>query len=403
MAPLDPALFSVSRLLEGFARGTLLRPSSSVPNLVDLARALGGCCGVRHSASTAAAMELQGLIGPADTYLLVLVDGLGADVVDTLPAGSFLRAHLTGRLRTVFPATTAAGLTSLATGAWPSEHGVPTWFLFLEEIDATVRPLPYDELATRVPLDRLGLEPDQLFLVPSLAWRYGRGVTGWMPRAIANSTYSSFLLGPGAARGYEHLGEAFDLVERELRGPATVPRYFYLYVPDVDTISHEKGKWHADVMRHLQALDDAVRRFRQRTEGAVRIVLSADHGFQDAPAQRRVPIYRQEGILALLRQPPAGDSRIGIFHVRKGQVGAFCARFSERFGEHFALVSPEQAEELRLFGPDPLAPATRRRLGDVLAIGLGDAILEHVEREKPQAAAHSGLSPQEMEIPLVLA
>jgi hypothetical protein len=51
----------------------------------------------------------------------------------------------------------------------------------------------------------------------------------------------------------------------------------------------------------------------------------------------------------------------------------------------------------------PLSPATRRRLGDVIAISLDDSILEQVDKEKPQPAAHSGLSPEEMEIPLILA
>jgi hypothetical protein len=394
---------SPSRILDGFAGGALRRPSAETPNLVDLARALGERCGAPTDRSSAAARKLAHQIGPADNYLLVLVDGLGIDMVRTMSAGSFIRSHLEGELRTVFPATTAAALTSLSTGVWPAEHGVPTWYVYLEEIDATVRPLPYDELVTGKPLGALGLEPHQLFPVRSLLWQGHCRPVGLMPTAIANSVYSSFLMGPGAVRGYARIEEALAVLEDEVRTPAAGPGFFYLYVADVDALSHEKGKWHADVVRRLDAIDGLLARFRERTTNAVRIVLSADHGFRDVPAERRFALHREADLLELLEHPASGDSRVGVFHVMKGKQELFCERFSRRFGQHFALVSPSQIEQIGLMGPMPLSPVTRRRLGNVVAVSLDDSILEQVEKGTPQPGAHSGLSPEEMEIPLVLA
>jgi hypothetical protein len=399
----ETSLLSPSRILDGFADGTLRRPSFDTASLVDLALALGECCGASPDRSSAAARRLAQQIGPAKNYMLVLVDGLGIDVVRSMPAGSFIRGHLAGELGTVFPATTAAGLTSLATGAWPAEHGVPTWYVYLDEIGATVRPLPYDEVSTGKPLGALGLDPGQLFPVRSLLWRCACKPVGLMPTAIANSVYSAYLMGPGAVRGYASIEEALAAFEAEAAKPADVPGFFYLYVADVDALSHEKGKWHPAVTERLCAIDRMLCRFRERTHGSVRIVVTADHGFRDVAPERRFALHAEPDLLALLEHPPSGDSRVGIFHVRDGQTATFCERFAERFGPHFALVSPSQVEDLRLLGPSRLSPAARRRLGDVLAISVDDSILEPVAKEKPQPAAHSGLSPEEMEIPLVLA
>jgi hypothetical protein len=393
---------SPSRILDGFSSGTLRRPSWETPNLIDLARALAERCGAPTDHSSAAARTLAQQIGAAKNYMLVLMDGLGIDMVKAMPAG-FIRNHLEGELRTVFPATTAAGLTSLATGTWPAEHGVATWYVYLEEIDATVRPLPYDDRATGKPLGDLGLDSSQLFPVKSLLWQCACRPVGLMPTHIANTVYSSFLMGPGVVRGYERIEDALEVFETEAKKPADVPGFFYLYVADVDALSHEKGKWHADVLRRLEQIDGLLGRFRDRTLGDVRMVLSADHGFRDVAPEHRFALYQHADLLELLAHPPSGDARVGVFHVLDGKVDLFCERFAERFGEHFALVSPSQVQELGLLGPMPLSPVTRRRLGNVIAISLDGSTLEQVEKGKPQPAAHSGLSPEEMEIPLVLA
>jgi hypothetical protein len=398
----ESGLLSTGRILDGFARGTLRRPSWETPNLIDLSRALGERCGAPTDRSSPAARKLAQQIGEAKNYLLVLMDGLGIDMVRAMPDG-FIPSHLQGELRTVFPATTAAALTSLSTGVWPAEHGVPTWYVYLEEIDATVRPLPYDERSTGKPLGDLGLDPSQLFPVQSLLWQCASRPVGLMPTHIAKSVYSSYLMGPGVVIGYECLEDALAVLEVEAQKPADVPGFFYLYVADVDALSHEKGKWHPDVVRRLREIDGLLGRFRERTLGAVRMVLSADHGFRDAPPERRFALHEQADLLALLAHPPSGDSRVAVFHVLEERIDLFCERFHERFGQHFALVSPSQVEDLGLLGPMPLSTLTRRRLGNVLAVSLDDSILEHVDKCNPQIAAHSGLSPEEMEIPLVLA
>jgi hypothetical protein len=72
----------------------------------------------------------------------------------------------------------------------------------------------------------------------------------------------------------------------------------------------------------------------------------------------------------------------------------------------FALISADQAEELRLFGPGPLSPITRRRIGTFLGIAAQPTALYYRPRRtlvRVHVAVHAGLSPAEMLIPLIVA
>lgn len=104
-----------------------------VANFTDLASALAGCCGVTvEHAINERERELTQEIGPKTRHIVVvLCDGMGNTILDQhLSESSFLRRHnQSERLRAVFPSTTPAALTTLATAQWPGQHGVPGWDL----------------------------------------------------------------------------------------------------------------------------------------------------------------------------------------------------------------------------------------------------------------------------------
>lgn len=164
-----------SRLKSLFAEGKLIHPylskeffqdaSSSknnnkdhvALNFVDLAASLAICCGFAPpcseddewacassdisiiSSSPPAAEDIQSrrhqlaaeIDGNKRHILLILCDGMGNSILQTtLDEQSFLnRNNQQQRLRAVFPSTTPAALTTLATASWPGIHGMPGWNL----------------------------------------------------------------------------------------------------------------------------------------------------------------------------------------------------------------------------------------------------------------------------------
>ena len=85
----------------------------------------------------------------AQQLVIVLVDGLGMNFIDKLEPSSFLRRHLRMELQTVFPSTTSAVFTSLATASWPNRHSIIGWDMYLEEVNAVATIIRFERRQRR--------------------------------------------------------------------------------------------------------------------------------------------------------------------------------------------------------------------------------------------------------------
>src|SRR2546427_460664 len=81
-----------------FAEGVLIRPSDREANLVHLVQAIYALCGVQGLTLATPARQLMDLIGPSQNLVFILLDGLGMNLVNRLPADSFLMSHLRGQI-----------------------------------------------------------------------------------------------------------------------------------------------------------------------------------------------------------------------------------------------------------------------------------------------------------------
>lgn len=398
----------IDRLLAAFDSGELLRPTPETLNLVDLTGAIALLCGAESAESTRGAEAIAGRIGGAQHLVFVLADGLGINLLESMPRRAFLRRRLAMELRTVFPSTTAVGLTTLATGEWPARHAVTGWWTYLREIDGAATVVKFQRRSDERSLDELGVSLRQLLPLPSRLPQMGRDTLSLLPRTIADSAYSRYAAGGGARRGYGSLRAAVDAVVERVAG-ADGPTYTYLYFPRVDSAAHEYGTRNQHVATELATLDQQLERLAERLAGQrTRIVLSADHGHLDAPVAKRHLIGGGDELAATFRVAPSYDSRVMCFHLRDGAEQAFREAIERRLGEIVFVLSVAEVEELELLGPRPLSPLTRERLGDFIAIARGaDAIGYRPAtggREiMGNASHHSGLAPEEMRIPLVIA
>src|SRR4029079_4409375 len=137
------------QLWSWFDSGTLVRPrAAEVPTSVDLIRALTFLCGATDLNLSPQAQDLVQRIGPARHYVLAIVDGLGLELLQQQLQSGFLLDHLKTRLEAVFPSTTGAAMTSIATGVYPGEHGVPVWWVWLDEHNLSIVSLPFVERLT---------------------------------------------------------------------------------------------------------------------------------------------------------------------------------------------------------------------------------------------------------------
>jgi len=393
------------RVLDWFKTGTLARPGAGEESFVDLVRALLRLAGAGGMAGGKGVETLMRRIGAAEHYVFVLIDGLGANQLERLFApDSFARRHVAGRLGTVWPSTTATALTTLATGDWPAAHGVGGWWTYLADRDLSVVTLPFQQRGTNRPLGLLGVRADELFPLPSVWPRMRHAPRTLLPAKLVHSTYSTYSRGGTAAEGYGELAELPERIAGRVRS-AGGPTLTYLYLPQLDTLSHKKGPDAPEVRLSIPALDCLLSDLAGALAGKARLVVTADHGQVAAPRSRWFFVPPTNGLAERLRCRPSGEPSVPFFHVVDGQADAFADAFRTRFGEHFALLTPDEVERLGLLGPPPLSEAIRGRLGTFVGIAPQPAkfLVLPADPGAGNLGVHGGLTHDEMFVPLILA
>ena len=124
----------------------------------------------------------------------------------------------------------------------------------------------------------------------------------------------------------------------------------------------------------------------------------------DATAQVLEP---DDDLIDYLEQEPWGTAPSVMLQVREDRAVEFEARFRERFGNDFYLLTADEVLELELLGPGPVSPITRRRSGNYMALSTGAPAIYYnyprTEEDRPKVANHGGLTPDEMMVPLIVA
>lgn len=335
--------------------------------------------------------------------LLIVVDGLGDAMLADPGLYPNLRAHRVRALSSVFPTTTAAGITTYLTGQPPARHGLTGWFTYIEALDQVMAVLPglprgegpgYGDLAV-TPRELLGLDP--------LFARLSVPTASVSPARIANSPFNRSI--SGDARGYVYKDLA-GFFRQTRRAVLDAPGFVYAYWPELDHLGHEHGADSAELRAHLAELDAGFARLLEGLAGSDTLVLlTADHGMIDAP--RRVDLSQHPQIAACLSHPLCGEPRVAFAYVRPEARAAFAERVREELGHCLSLVDSRVLLEDGWFGPGPAHPALAGRVGDfALFMHDGWMIFDRVPGEKRpprMVAVHGGLSEAERRVSLVMA
>lgn len=396
----------IAYLIEAFAEGDLLRPRPEVRNLVDLSRSVAHLCGVEGLELSENARGIAEAVGEADHIILALVDGMGMNVLETLPEDSFLRRHLREQMQTVYPSTTAVALTSLTTGEWPQDHAVTGWWTQLPALGSAATILSYTARSNNQDLLKRGIQPEAVFPVESLWKRVPRDVRVVVPKAIVGSVYSRYFSGGRETVGYETLAGGVDSTVEHI-SESEGKTFTYLYSSRVDSEAHLYGMTRPQVQRALAEVEREIERLARLVGDRARIVVTADHGFLDAPPPRRHTLRVNRQLQPMFRLMPSGDARVMYLYTLEWARERVRRYFEQRFDQVFMVVDMEDAIKIQLFGPTEPTDETRERLGDLVVVSSGADILEYNAsrgsgRMLKLNGHHSGLTPDEMLIPLII-
>lgn len=388
----------------------LLHPiHPSVPNTVDLFRALrliSGDPGVLDEDDVSDhVLPLARQLGSAEHLVVVLADGLGMSLLEGLGEESLLRRFLLRELRAVYPSTTAVALTTIASAVWPYRHGITGWWTHLPVIGRTVAILPFTERGSGRSFHAYADSASEIIQVRS-AWESSlRDVAIIIPPLIKPGSYNKwFHEGVRRVRRKPIAGVAGTV--RRLVRSGRGPTLSYVYLPNVDHAAHHHGPRAPETLAAVAAVEKAVQDMRYGLPAGSRIVVTADHGHISTPWDKETVIGPDHSLMEVLSAPPSGDVRSIQFFVKSGYPREFPDRFHEALGaERFFLVSTDELIETKLLGPGVPEEAVRCRWGDFTAIARDHNSLEFVPSgsgPKAFVSSHSGLSPEEMRVPLIV-
>ncbi len=334
------------------------------------------------------------VLPPAPRYVVLLVDGLGHDLVAAnAEHAPYLHALLREPGVAGVPSTTATSLTSLGTAMTPGEHGLVGFTSRIPGTDRLLNALFWDK---RVDPREWQPHPTAFARLASA----GVTTTVVSKREFADSglTLAGFR-GAGFV-GADRVGERIAAVAAASAEDASLT---YAYDGDLDWTGHRYGVDSPQWRAQLGAIDDAAEQLREALDPAVRLVVVADHGMIDCPKESRIDVDLHPELRAGV-QLLGGEARFRQLYCKSGAVDDVVAAWRETLGGRALVLTRDAAIERGWFGP--VAAQVRPRLGDVVVAARGDhAVMSSRDfpYETRLIGLHGSLTGAEMRIPILIA
>jgi predicted AlkP superfamily pyrophosphatase or phosphodiesterase len=361
----------------------------------------------------------------AEKIVLMIFDGLGLPEWRRQEQRGFFGAMTRGGhvrpITTVFPSTTAAALTSVATGLTPQEHGLIEWFLYLKEADMTILSLPFtplggkgsDELRARV-------SPEILFEgkpVFETLREQGIDTYSFLSRYVTYGGYSGIMHKASEVNPFSTSADLSVALRRkleEVRGPA----FFYVYWSNIDNIEHSYGPNTEEAFLEASTVSNSLQegllaKLDHSVAAKTVFLATADHGQILSDSRNAIMLDGYPRLVDSLARSshhrmilPWGSPR-DVYLRLKEEVEAETREYlSEVLGSNANVLSTDEAFDTGIFGRGQPASTFRDRVGNTTILPTETKCIwyRYPEVEPPKLMGqHGGMHPDEMTIPLAAA
>lgn len=332
----------------------------------------------------------------ASRYCVVVIDGLGWNLLRAHPVEAPFLASLTGRAITAtVPSTTATSLTSLGTGLTPGRHGL---------LGYTTR-VPggtglFNALRWEPALDPGAYQPN-----PSMfdrAVSAGVATTVVSQKKFRDSGLTKVAL-HGPFRGANTYGERVAAVVDALSGGRRGdPALAYVYDGDLDYTGHANGCESPAWRYQLGVVDRFVEELSDALPPDTVLIVTGDHGMVDVAPDRRVDVDQVPALrdgVALI----GGEARFRHVYTVDGATPDVAAAWRGVLGDRAAVRTRDEAIAAGWFGA--MDSRNLDRIGDVVAAMVGESAVEHSSvfpHEARLIGLHGSLTDDELLVPLLV-
>lgn len=365
----------------------------------------------------------DGLAETYDNVVLFFIDGFGWRFIERFGDAPLLqRFHRDGqvaKLTSLFPSTTSAHVPFIHSGQPMGESGLHEWNYYEPLLDAMIVPLLFSFTGTaeRDQLKATGINPKSLYPPRSIYRRLkGLGVKSqvFQHREYTPSTYSNIAFDGANIRGFKTLPESMVNIRQALT-EAKGKNYTFFYYDKIDSINHEYGPDSPQADAEVDAFLTLVERnfFAKNltSAGKTLLLLTADHGQSEVSPKTTVYLNRAfPGFEKFIKTTasgqllvPGGSCRDMFLYIKDELLDEAQALLSEGLAGKADVVRTSDLIEAGYFGPQ-VTPRLRERMGNLVILSYRYESVWWYEKgkfEQKYYGHHGGLTPQEMEIPLL--
>jgi hypothetical protein len=369
-----------------------VEPAYGSRSLADVVPAVGAAIGVKVRPDVAeGALDLP----EAPAYVVLLIDGLGARLLERYPdeapyLSSLMATQQPGTAGV--PSTTATSLSSFGTGLPPGAHGLVGFTSRIPGTDRLLNALFWDK----------SVDPKQW--QPHATAFTGLRLNGASVTVVNKREFRDSGLTVAAHRGADFVGadRVGERIAAAVAASRERPSLTYLYDGDLDWTGHRYGVDSEPWLQQLVMVDAQAEQLREALPPEVRLMVVADHGMVDSPSSHRVDVDRElalrDGLVLM-----GGEARFRHLYCRTGADATVAATWTELLGDRAEVLTRDEAMMRGWFGA--VEPAVLPRIGDVLVACRGDhAVVSTVDfaYESTLVGLHGSLTEDEMLIPMLV-
>ncbi len=357
-----------------------------------------------------------------DNVILGFIDGFGWRHFEKFaehPAlDRFARHGLAAKWTSQFPSTTSGHVTCIHMGQCVGQSGIFEWNYYEPQLDAMIVPLlfSFSGATERDQLKATGIDPKKLYPTGTLYQKLkAQGVNAsiFQHREYTPSTYSNIVFQVADARGFKSPAEMLvnlSTVLHEARGR----NYYFFYYDKIDSVSHDYGPASRQVEAEIDLFLYALERYffsAPLAKGRSLLLLTADHGQSEIDPATTVYLNRAFPHIGKFLKTnrkgeylvPGGSCRDMFLYVRDEMLDEAQEMLARGLTGKADVVKTEDLITAGYFGPQ-VSENFRARVGNLVILAYRYESVWWYEKDKFRQkyyGHHGGLTPQEMEIPLL--
>lgn len=350
--------------------------------------------------------EIPEKIKSVKRVVLVVVDGLGYNYISSNIELVNLNRHLIGSIDSVFPTSTASGITSYLSGVSPNIHGVFGWFQWLPEVGILSKPLPFRSRSGNINLHESGINIEDCFNFPSFFNELNVKSYSHSPKLISNAPFNVY-----ATRGSDRI--SYDTPDQIISnlvsafGNYESNQYHYVYYPYFDSSCHEFGLDSEETYQEALKIDGFVADLKKDVcdKDAI-VIVTSDHGMIDIPSKNQLYISDFPELCGLLSAPLSGEPRVSYCLVESKKRKKFVTTFEETLGQFAYLVESKKMVKNGWFGSEKLWEmcGKERALCDyIILMKQNYTLVDQLPAEPDNSfiGMHGGTTSDELLVPIV--